>query len=597
MSTLGNSDKCLRCSYRAGAPPDSPLQLLPGTILNDRILIGKQLGQGGFGITYIAYDLKTNQRLAVKEYFPREISTRSQNRRTLNPLNQENKKDLDCGLEKFAEEARLVAGLKDHPGIVSVVDFFHANGTGYIVMEYVDGRTLKQYLKERGGKIAFSEALPILTEVMAALETVHKAGILHRDVNPNNIYIEQDGNVKILDFGNAKQALGEQSRSVSVVLTPGYAPEEQYRKHGHQGPWTDIYSLGATFYRTITGQIPTESLDRMQFDDLVPPSQLNVAISAASEAALMKALAVRAVNRFQTIAQFRHAITPRQQTQSVGLPKKFLLVALISLFVALFAVSTGKEFLNVAEISLLITLFGLMVFMFHRMWKSIQEGKARMTPDKAVAFCFIPLFNLYWAFPVMWGFAVDYNRFLLRFDLDRRTKLPEMLFLLATIVFVATCVVTPWAPGLLAPFSVVNAVLLGVVTAKTCDAVNALCQPERPLNRLPAKSFFLYCSKGENEGRNLELGPNAIVIGRNPKNANLIISSQHVSGTHARVWLDDNNSGIWIEDLNSMNGTFYWQTSAGRSFGWIQLEGSKLLLAGDRFQLGSGEAEFEVRTK
>jgi len=595
MSAVGNSQRCPHCGYRPGGPPESPLQLLPGTILNDHLLIGRRLGQGGFGITYIAYDLKTNRRLAVKEYFPLEISTRSQNHRTVNPLSQKNKKDLDYGLEKFAEEARLVARLKDHPGIVTVVDFFRANGTGYIVMEYVDGRTLKQYLTDHGNKIPFSEALSIMTQVMAALEKVHQAGILHRDVNPNNIYIEQDGNVKILDFGNAKQAMGEQSRSLSVVLTPCYAPEEQYRARGHQGAWTDIYSLGATFYRAITGQAPTESLERMQFDDLVPPSQLNIAIPARSEAALLKALAVRRENRFQTVAQFRDAITPRQQAASVRLPKKFLLAALIILFTVLFAANMQSQFFNAAlEMPVLIALFGLMIFMFNRMWKSIQDGKVRMTPDKAVAFCFIPLFNLYWAFPVMWGFAVDYNRFLVRFERDPRTKLPEGLFLLASIAYVTTCLAAPWTPALFSFLIVVNAVLLGAVTSRTCDAVNALEQPPR---RAPvARPFFLYCSKGEIEGQHLELGPNAIVIGRNPRTSNLILSSQRISGTHVRVRLDENHSGIWIEDLNSANGTFYWQDAADRSSsGWIQLEGTKLLAAGDRFRLATGDAEFEIK--
>jgi serine/threonine protein kinase len=598
MLALDNSERCRRCGYRVGAPPESPLQLLPGTILNKEILIGRRLGQGGFGITYIAYDLKNDRRLAVKEYFPREISTRSQNHRTLNPLNDRDRKDLEYGLERFGDEARLVASLKDHRGIVSVIDFFRANGTGYIVMEYVDGRTLKQYVIEHDNRILFSEALPILTQVMAALESVHRVGILHRDINPNNIYIEQDGNVKILDFGNAKQAIGEHSQSLSVVLTPHYAPEEQYRKRGHQGAWTDIYSLGATFYYVITGVAPSESLDRMQFDDLVPPSQVNVAIPAHSEAALLKALAVRPENRFQNIAQFRDAITPRQEMASVHLPKKFLIVAQIAIFVALFAVGLPSISSPEAAILLLMALFGLMIFTIDRMWKSIQEGKARMTPDKAVAFCFIPLFNLYWAFPVMWGFAVDYNRFLTRFNLDRRMKLPEWLFLLGTIVYVVTCLAGPWVPGFFSTLIAANAVLLGPITAKTCDAVNALGQPLRRTPTPLARGLFLYCSKGEIKGQQLELGPNAIVIGRDPRMANLIVSSPHVSGKHVRVWLDQNHCGIWVEDLNSSNGTFYCHTAPdGSSSGWIQLVGSTLLLAGDRFQLGKGEAEFEVKTR
>jgi hypothetical protein len=336
----------------------------------------------------------------------------------------------------------------------------------------------------------------------------------------------------------------------------------------------------------------------MQFDDLVPPSQVNVAIPAHSEAALLKALAVRPENRFQNIAQFRDAITPRQEMASVHLPKKFLIVAQIAIFVALFAVGLPSISSPEAAILLLMALFGLMIFTIDRMWKSIQEGKARMTPDKAVAFCFIPLFNLYWAFPVMWGFAVDYNRFLTRFNLDRRMKLPEWLFLLGTIVYVVTCLAGPWVPGFFSTLIAANAVLLGPITAKTCDAVNALGQPLRRTPTPLARGLFLYCSKGEIKGQQLELGPNAIVIGRDPRMANLIVSSPHVSGKHVRVWLDQNHCGIWVEDLNSSNGTFYCHTAPdGSSSGWIQLVGSTLLLAGDRFQLGKGEAEFEVKTR
>ncbi|MGA7893171.1 MAG: serine/threonine-protein kinase, partial [Candidatus Sulfotelmatobacter sp.] len=290
MARKGTAAVCPQCGY-FDQGPENPQQLPPRTILEGKYLIGRALGQGGFGITYLAWDMSLNKKLAIKEYFPLQISTRAQDRLTVNPIGTKNRHDLEYGLGKFAEEGKALGRFKNHPGVVSMLDFLYANGTAYIVMAYVEGRDLKEYLSQQGGKIPFEAALKILILVMAALEEVHRAGIVHRDISPDNIYVEQNGTVKILDFGATRYALGEQSRSLSVVLKPGYAPEEQYRSRGKQGTWTDIYALGATFYRTITGKVPPESTDRLAEDDLVPPSSMGIAIPAHSEAALLKALA------------------------------------------------------------------------------------------------------------------------------------------------------------------------------------------------------------------------------------------------------------------------------------------------------------------
>src|SRR6266567_908351 len=499
MCERGVADACARCHYLKGTPAESFMVLPPGTVLKSNYVVGKKLGQGGFGITYIGYDFTSNRRLAIKEYFPREISTRSDDHHTVSPLSRANRDDLDYGLLKFEEEAHALAQFKDHPSIVSFLDFFRANGTGYIVMGYVDGDTLRKHLRQHGERISFDEALQILNQVMRALEEIHRVNILHRDISPENIYIESDGNVVLLDFGAAKQALGEQSQSLSVILRPGYAPEEQYRRKGRQGPWTDIYALGATFYRSITGKIPSESPDRLHHDDLVPPRRLGVSISAKSEQALLKALAIKAENRFQTAPEFRNAITPRGfvykptsgtrepdfdkvARPSGRLSRPLLLSFLVVIFTTMFAVSVaGGNYLG-AEVFPFLALFGLMLFVLQRMWKSIQDGHARTAPDKAMALCFIPVLNLYWAFPVMWGFSVDYNRYLSRHQLGGR-KLPEALFLVTTVAYVLTCVFAPFSlaiPDANWFFSflvIVNAVLLCSVVAKACDAVNALGTP------------------------------------------------------------------------------------------------------------------------
>ncbi|MBL8209275.1 MAG: protein kinase [Bryobacterales bacterium] len=218
-------------------------------------------------------------------------------------------KDYEYGGERYLEEARLVARFNNHPHILAVLNFFRENGTAYIVMEYLEGRTLDQYLEQMGGRLSFDEAVPLLTPIMHALEEVHEAGILHRDVSPDNIHIGASRQVKLLDFGAARVALGERSRNLSVILKEGYAPPEQYRSKGNQGPWTDVYALAATLYRTVTGFLPPPALDRMTDDELKPLSHLGVPVSEQLDAVMSKALAFNAQDRYQTVRDFREAIT------------------------------------------------------------------------------------------------------------------------------------------------------------------------------------------------------------------------------------------------------------------------------------------------
>ena len=298
---------CPRCGWRPGL--DNPPPALPlGTLLDGRYRLGRVLGHGGFGITYLAWDENLQVRLAIKEYLPRNSATRAPDGITLTVYLSPADEQFSYGLKRFLEEARALARFDQHPGIVSVKAFFRANGTGYCVMDYVEGLTLKQYLaKQPEGRISFEQALRLLFPVMEALRVVHKDGLLHRDVTPDNIYLSRSGRVKLLDFGAARFAFSERSHSLSVILKPGYAPEEQYRSRGQQGPWTDIYSLGATFYRAITGQIPPDALDRLEQDTLIPPSRLGVTISPQQEDVLLKAMAVRAPDRFQSIDAMERA--------------------------------------------------------------------------------------------------------------------------------------------------------------------------------------------------------------------------------------------------------------------------------------------------
>ena len=298
---------CQECGWRLGQD-NTPPALALGRILDGRYRIGRVLGHGGFGITYLAWDDNLQLRLAIKEYLPRDSATRAPDGISLSVYSGQAGEQFAYGLDGFLAEARALARFDQHPGIVTVKNFFRAHGTGYCVMDYVEGITLRQYLDQQpGGRVSVDSALKLLTPVMDALRAVHQAGLIHRDIAPDNIYISQDGRIRLLDFGAARFAAGEHSKSLSIILKPGYAPEEQYRTKGRQGPWTDVYGLAATCYRAITGQVPPEALDRLDNDDLVPPSRLGIAIKPEQEATLLKALAIKANQRYQDIAELQQA--------------------------------------------------------------------------------------------------------------------------------------------------------------------------------------------------------------------------------------------------------------------------------------------------
>lgn len=308
MQDKGEAHTCPRCGYREDTPPAAPHYLRPGTVLAGKYLVGKGLGHGGFGTTYLAYDLVLGIKLAIKEYLPQDCASRAPGQAQVTPFSGEGEKRFNQGLESFLQEARTLARFDGQPGIVGVRDFFTENNTAYLVMNYLEGITLKDVLVGRGGKpMPFDQLMKIMLPVMSALERVHAAGLLHRDVSPDNIFLTKQGQVVLIDFGAARQSMGVQ-RSMSVILKPGYAPQEQYRSHGRQGPWTDVYALGACMYRALTGVIPPEALERTPVDTLQPPSRLGAQMPRQAEEALLKAMAVEAEDRFQNVAAFRRAL-------------------------------------------------------------------------------------------------------------------------------------------------------------------------------------------------------------------------------------------------------------------------------------------------
>ncbi len=307
MEPYESGPVCPHCGYRQDAPPRDVYCMTPGTVVKNRYLVGRSIGSGGFGVTYIAYDQKFGRKVAIKEYLPAECATRMEGQKSVSVYAGEKQEQFLAGMKKSIEEAQYLADLQNAAGIIQIMDYFEENNTAYIVMEYLEGMTLKEKLK-KDGVMTVEEALPIVLGVIAALKTAHAQNILHRDIAPDNIYLLNDGSVKLIDFGASRQVTTGYSKSLTVLLKVGYAPVEQYERHGDQGPWTDVYALAATFYKMITGKRPVPSVDRRIQDTLALPSSLGVKISKNMENALMNALQVNIRDRTQSAEAFEQAL-------------------------------------------------------------------------------------------------------------------------------------------------------------------------------------------------------------------------------------------------------------------------------------------------
>lgn len=282
--------------------------LKPGVILKERYKIEEVIRAGGFGITYRAWDPLLQSYVAIKEYYPSGIATRSaDSSKVCVPVGQE-QREYHRGRIRFLKEAQDVARFQSEPNIVSIYDYLEENDTAYMVMEYLHGCTLKQYIREHGGRLDTDHILHICLSVLDALAVVHKAGMIHRDISPENIFICEDLTVKLIDFGAAKQVYLDGEQTMSVVLKPGYAPPEQYAKKDKQGPWTDIYALGATLYFAATGEKPEESFGRVLEDTIKPVCEVNPEIPRAMSQVIMRAMSVKIEDRYQTVEAMREAL-------------------------------------------------------------------------------------------------------------------------------------------------------------------------------------------------------------------------------------------------------------------------------------------------
>lgn len=264
--------------------------------------VGKVLGApGGFGITYLAWDNRLETKVAIKEYLPRHLASRSSSIE-VRPHTETDAADFRFGLEQFLNEAKTLARMK-HPNIIRILTYFEENGTAYLVMDYLEGENLGEYLA-RVGQLTSTDGIQLILPIVDALSHIHAQGFIHRDVKPSNIYLTKDGQTILLDFGAARQALQEKSQSLTSILTPGYAPWEQYHRKGNQGPWTDIYACAAVIYQMITAQLPLDSQERLVEDLLVPPNKLNPSIPGSVSSAILHALSLNPPDRPQTAALF-----------------------------------------------------------------------------------------------------------------------------------------------------------------------------------------------------------------------------------------------------------------------------------------------------
>lgn len=290
-------------------------------ILNGKYLVGRVLGAGGFGITYIGWDFYQSRRVCIKEYFPRGIAARDAGTSgssqyssySMDVFTRNTQQAQDAyigGLKSYIKEAENLSKFYLMPGIVSVRDFFYGHRTAYIVMEYIDGINLKQFAKMCGGTIGADYLFQMLRDVIKALHAVHKEGMVHRDISPDNIMINQQYQAKVIDFGAAKdyQIVDEKS----VLLKQGYAPIEQYDRNGNQGPWTDVYSLCATIYYLLSGRRVQKAFERVMEDKVFPLRALGVPIADWQQSAVMKGLSVQIENRYQSMADLYYDLYREQ---------------------------------------------------------------------------------------------------------------------------------------------------------------------------------------------------------------------------------------------------------------------------------------------
>ena len=342
---------CPHCGFVENTRPKILYHLFPGTILNNRYVIGVVLGSGGFGVTYKAWDNVLGIVVAIKEYYPTAFVQRVPGTKDVIVYDGSKGKEYQDSLERFMEEARNTA-LFDNPNIVHVDNYFEENNTAYIVMEFLDGVSLKDYLKMNGDKIDIADIGYIFDPIIDALKAIHKKDIIHRDISPDNIFLCNHGNVKLIDFGAARFSDNEKEKTRSIILKPGYAPPEQYQSKSIQGPWTDIYALSATLYKVVTGVDPVESVNRFseefvkKQDQLVDPKVYLPEIPENLNNTILKGMSIEPALRFQTVEEFEDAYRGKKVRTPYQERKRRLIKRAIGITAAAILITCGALFVS-----------------------------------------------------------------------------------------------------------------------------------------------------------------------------------------------------------------------------------------------------------
>lgn len=303
----GNYEVCPYCGYMEGTPPEQPHYLIPGTIIGGHFVVGTAIGFGGFGITYKCFDMTLGVVVAVKEFYPVGLVNRAPGEQKVGLLSGDKQKQYKQQLDRFLMEARSIAQFGNAKDIVNVYDFFEENGTAYIIMEYIDGILLKDYM-EKQGAMSPEAAMGVILPIIDAVKKIHSKGIVHQDISPDNIFIASEDSIKVFDFGAARLNDSKEGTAGESVIKVGYSAPEQYREKSRQGFYTDVYSVGAIMYQLLTGTKPLESTEREHKDTLQSPKELGVKISSNMDRAVMEAMAVQPELRFQGIQQFEEAL-------------------------------------------------------------------------------------------------------------------------------------------------------------------------------------------------------------------------------------------------------------------------------------------------